>query len=343
MNDGAAGRAFLQKPRRPGYARRYPTNTFSMNYTRRAFRGVLLASLWLLVVTPSGCNRAHAPARQKIGRSIEFIAEDEIEGSDLVIKTGATILIGETHGTWEIPVAVASLMRIATREGLEAVVCVELAASEQSSLNEFISSDGGPDAADALLRSPHWNNQDGRASIGMFAMLELIRRLKFDGRNVRVIAMDSDWAPHGDLASLSAEEIEEIQELANGRDSEMAKSVVRVRKESPNALIMAFAGNVHTNVNKGAPWDDTYIPMGWYVIQEIPNAISLNTETAGGEAWVTTDKGTGPTTFRGKDHGDHPFVEMNVNADTGYHGCLYVGPITAAKPAVVINGGQVSL
>jgi hypothetical protein len=64
--------------------------------------------------------------RQSIDQPIEFIAGDGIKGSDLVLKPGATLLIGETHGTWETPIAVASLIRLAVAKGDEAVLCIEV-------------------------------------------------------------------------------------------------------------------------------------------------------------------------------------------------------------------------
>ncbi|MEM7146840.1 MAG: hypothetical protein AAF591_17040 [Verrucomicrobiota bacterium] len=302
-----------------------------MKQTGRTLLGVLLAVVGLLVVLPSGCDRAGAPVRRDIERSIEFVAADDIGGAELILKRGATVLIGELHGTWEIPLVVASLARMAMHDGLTTVVCVELAASEQSSLDAFLNSDGGADATDALFRGPHWQHQDGRASVGMFGMLELMRRLRAGGGDIRVVAMDASL--------LSAGEGEGMAELANQRDREMGRNVIRARKDFPDALILALAGNVHANIKKGAPWDEGYAPMGWHVHEALPQVIGLNIETAGGESWGTRAEGTGVSSVRGEDRGDHPFVEMHVNADTGYHGRLYVGRITAAKPVLVIDGG----
>lgn len=311
-----------------------------MKCIRRIPGGFLLTIACWLFITLSGCKRTTGPTSQIIERPIDFLAEEAIEGADLVIRAGGTILIGEIHGTWEIPIVVASLVRLASDKGLETVLCIELSGSEQSQINDFVSSDGGPAAVHALLSGPHWNNPHGLASVGMFAMLELIRTLHAGGESVRVIAMDLDeWFPQGELLLLSTEELS--KELALRRDSHMAQSVIQARKESPDALFIVFAGNVHTNVNKGAPWDDTfdtYVPMGHLMIQKIPDLVSLNVETAGRETWSTTDQSSGPTMRYGKDCGDRPFIEMNVNADSGYHGRLYVGPVTAAKPAVVNSG-----
>ena len=282
---------------------------------------------------------ANAQSNPRVDRPIQFIDQQKIAGTETLIVPGATLLIGELHGTWETPVLVATLVRQAVMQEIEVILCVEISSSEQASIDRFLGSDGGDTATQALLKSPHWKNEDGRASVGMFAMLELMRRLRSDGKKLRVVAMDANWmAPEGDIASLPPEKLKELEELANGRDREMAKSVFQAREESPEAMVIAYAGNVHTKVIQGAAWDAKYIPMGWYVSQKVKNLISLDAEVASGQAWVITEQGSGPTKFNGKDRGPQPFVKLFENAASGYHGMLYVGPITAAKPAVGKKG-----
>ncbi len=274
-----------------------------------------------------------------VDKPVEFVAADLIRGTDLVLKPAATILIGEIHGTWETPVLVASIVQQAVTKHIDTILCIEVPSSEQAAIDRFLNSDGGKRAISSLLSHPHWSNEDGRASVGMFAMLELLRRLRKDGGKIQVVAMDLDLeAPKGDPASLSPDELKRLEKLAAGRDREMAKSVIRAREASPKAIVIAYAGNVHTKVIKGAPWDPEYIPMGWYVSQRVANVVSLNTETADGQAWVITDRGVGATAMKGKDRGKDPFVEMFDKAESGYHGRLYVGRITAAKPAVAKSG-----
>jgi hypothetical protein len=75
----------------------------------------------------------------------------------------------------------------------------------------------------------------------------------------------------------------------------MAKSVIKAREKSAKAIVIACAGNVHSQVTKGAVWDPKYIPMGWYVSKKVKNLVSLNAKDAGGQAWGITERGTGPT------------------------------------------------
>src|SRR5437763_154617 len=73
--------------------------------------------LWLsitiaLLASGSGANPQEIAIRD---RPIEFPLQNAIRGSELVLKSPATLLIGEIHGTWETPLLVASLVRSAQR------------------------------------------------------------------------------------------------------------------------------------------------------------------------------------------------------------------------------------
>ncbi len=293
-----------------------------------------IAGCCILFSLSIGGFQARVQSKPPVDKPIQFLDHKTIQGAESIVVPGATILIGEVHGTWEIPVLVATLVRQAAIEDIEIILCLEFSSSEQASLDRFLSSDGGAEAKNTLLKQQHWTNQDGRASVGMFAMLELVRRLRSEGKRIQIVTMDSNWIlPEEDFASLSPEKLRQLEELASKRDGEMAKAVIQARGKSTDAIIIAYAGNVHTRITKGTDWDPDYIPMGWYVSEKVKNLISLDVDHANGQAWVTTERGSGQTNFAGKDRGPIPFVELFGNADSGYHGKLYVGRITAAKPA----------
>ncbi len=154
-------------------------------------------------------------------------------------------------------------------------------------------------------------------------MLELCRRLHHEGKRIRVLAIDDSWESPQAVAR------------AKSRDQIMADNLLRIRAASPQAILIALAGNVHTRVSKGSPWNDKYIPMGWIVSQSVKDVASLNVESSGGSAWVITDQGMGVTSMGGRDQGTSPFVTIDDNSDSAYHGALYIGPMTAAKPALI--------
>ena len=311
----------------------YKLSTLNSFIMRKSIFGPI-GLICVMFVWAFGWNCASAQQKLVAERPIEHIVNLEIQGSGGLLKPGATILIGEFHGTWETPILIASIVRQAATLNVETILCIECCASEQASIDCFLNSEGHNMSIDNLLGSPHWSNQDGRASVGIFGMLELLRRLRHDGKMIQVVAMDSNWeSPSVDPATLTREELRRLEELTAGRDLAMSKSVIQTRKQSPNAIVIAFAGDVHTRMIKGTSWDAEYIPMGWYVSQEVKDVVSLITETAGGKAWIQTDRGIGPTTIGGKNRGETPFVELFDAPQLGYHGFFYVGKITVAKPA----------
>lgn len=306
---------------------RYPTedNLVATPVNRRYF--LLLLPAVVVAILIARFRHTVSLERQPIEKPIQFLHKDAIKGGDDTVKSGATLLIGEIHGTWEIPIAVASLVRQAVTADNEVILCVEVSAAEQESFNRFLNSDGSDRAIEALLDTPFWIGQDGRASVGMFAMLELVRRLHSSGHKVHVHAIDVDL--NGQPGEQSA----------YYRDQTMAENLLRVRKGSPKAILIALAGNIHTKTVKGAPWDDNYLPMGWFVSQAIPDTSSFNIQIAGGSAWVMTEQGAGERTFRGKEQGDDPFLLINKTLEIGYDGVFYIGRISAAKPVFTVTGG----
>lgn len=298
---------------------------------RHLFFSIL--TLWSLAV-----SNAFAQTTTVADKPIQFPEFQTIQGTDSIFTPGSTILIGEVHGTWETPVLVATLVRQAAQQHLDTVLCIEVSSSEQESLDLFLNSDGGAEAKSKLLKESHWRNQDGRASVGIFAMLELIRRLRSEGKRIQLVAMDLNLnLTEEDIGSLSPEKIKELEGLANKRDEVMAKAVIHAREKLTDGVVIAYAGNVHTRITKGTAWDSSYTPMGWHIAQKVNKLISLDAEYAGGQAWVTTERGSGPTNFSGKDLGAVPFVKLFEDSKSGYHGTLYVGRITAAKPALGTN------
>lgn len=264
---------------------------------------------------------------------VEFPLQGDIRGSEeLLQREPLHLLIGEVHGTAEIPPLVASLVRSFPIES-RTLICLEIAADEQARLDAFLASDGGEAATNALLSGPHWIMPDGRASGGYLKMLNLIRQLARQGRPVSVAAIDVDPLAglKGRTKPLSQEE---ILQLSRERDKQMADNVLQAINNHSDSNLVVLVGNVHASVQQGTPWDAKYKPLGWHLKQELPDLISLNFQTAGGKAWVMTDSTIGePKYFAGTDRGVKPFVELFKTTTAGYDGVLYVGKMTASAPA----------
>jgi hypothetical protein len=144
------------------------------------------------------------------------------------------VLVGESHGTNEVPAMFADLVcgASATRK---VVVALEQPPEEQGAIDAFIESDGGAAAKAAFLKSPIWSGpfRDGRSSQAMLALFEQLRHLKHEGRIQAVVAF-SDY----DLSVPFSQGDE-------GINRGMAQALDRTASAHPDALVLGFAGSTH--------------------------------------------------------------------------------------------------
>jgi hypothetical protein len=128
------------------------------------FRFINHISAVFVIVGPLFCSLGTNMSRAE--EEVAFPLSGDIQGSEVLFDNQPVrILIGEIHGTSELPPLVAVLVRSLSLKA-ETVLCLEIAAREQPLLDAFLASDGGDDAVRALLSGPHWFMPDGRASTG---------------------------------------------------------------------------------------------------------------------------------------------------------------------------------
>jgi hypothetical protein len=247
------------------------------------------------------------------------MCEAPVPNADGVAKPGALVILGEIHGTEEIPRFVARLACDAAIWRKPIRVGLELPVAEQPALDAFLASDGGADARAALLTTDFWHRelQDGRSSDAMLELLESLRRLR---AAVSVFAFDVG-KPEG----------------FTSRDLAMAQ---RVRDERQVAaaeeILIIHTGNVHARLQKGAPWDAQFEPMTWDLHKTFPDLVSLDVSHAGGTAWVCTGATAadcGPRNLTGSGSVDGDGIELFAQPDN-FHGRYQVGKITASPPAL---------
>ena len=232
--------------------------------------------------------------------------------SDHSIKT---IVVGEFHGTTETPVVFEDLTCLAASSGRRVVVALEHPTTEQPQIDEFIASDGGPAALQALISSAEWHTPfpDGRTSAARLTLLRQLREMVRAKKVARVIAIMP-------TARLSSSKYEKA----------MATNVLNAGHE--NELVLALVGNVHALL---VPWKSSpgisYLPMA----ANLPRAATktLNATGNGGSAWVCMpacgSHGFGParTSYsRG--------IRLVGLGEKSYDGFLHLGvPTTASLPA----------
>lgn len=152
------------------------------------------------------------------------------------------VVLGEYHGTAETPLLVADLMERYSRNTAAVRLGLELPMSENVALARYLRSDGGADARETLRTSPFWvvkdDQHDGRRSRDMLALIEAVRVLRAQGRDVGVAGYDTETG-----ASTSSDQ----------RDAAMAAHLRQQFNALPgDARMLVLTGNVHAMRTRSA-------------------------------------------------------------------------------------------
>ncbi len=285
-------------------------------------KGLLAAAVIACGMLP-GCRSAQPslpPSLPQVSCGGEIAGEEQL--------TAPLVLVGEIHGTSEIPATFGNLVcqAAAERPGETVLVGLEVLASTQPAIDAFLASDGGAPAAQALLAQEFWQReyQDGRSSKAMFSLLEEVRRLRKAGLKIVVRALDP-----------------ERYDSPSGRDAAMAASLVDAIEALRPAQTLVLVGNVHSRTLNGYPWDAkaAYVPLGALLRARYGDLITLDTSNSGGSAWICTSaeaKDCGAKDQRAREMtGTVPRIVMDPEAAprTGHSGALFIGPVTASPPA----------
>lgn len=182
------------------------------------------------------------------------------------------LLLGEKHGTREIPRFVAQLVRSTSAD--EAITLgLEVWRSEQQVLDSYLDSDGQAGAKAELRAGAFWqvaNTQhDGRRSADMLDLIEALRQMRQNGRDLRILAFD--LAP-------------DVAHDHHLRDRLMADAIRAEAEARPLRTLLVLTGNVHAMRRRpeGAP-PEMQQPMGSYLDDLRP--ISVNITARIGAFW----------------------------------------------------------
>ncbi|HZH17190.1 MAG TPA: hypothetical protein VE057_22745 [Archangium sp.] len=243
---------------------------------------------------------------------------------------GRVMLLGELHGTREVPRFVAlSTCQVSSR-GTPVTVGLEMPVENQERVRRFIASAGTEHDQALLMESPFWRSPypDGRGSEAVAQLLEQLRWLRAQGLDVEVFVFD-----HPELQG-------------EAREAAMARSVLSQVEAGPERFFLIATGNIHPRTRPGVPWDLGYRPMGYMLARQLPSLVSLDVAFASGTAWICAVGNTiecGERATKGQDHGDRFFVSLFERpSEAGFHGVFYVGAVSASPPAVRPGGARAS-
>lgn len=169
------------------------------------------------------------------------VADDYVaaaKGVSAVAKDARILVLGELHGTKEIPVLTAELARLRLSSG-PVLLALEIPAQEQDRMNRYLDSNGSDANRQHLLQGKFWqrdrDRSDGRRSLAMVGLFETLRQLHQDGGELTAVAFDNEDFHDG-----------------RDRDAAMATALLHAHQASPEAQILVLTGNYHARRTKSA-------------------------------------------------------------------------------------------
>lgn len=189
------------------------------------------------------------------------------------------VVLGEYHGTREIPLLLLELAERYSRNGRPLQLALEMPRSDNLHLSAYLASDGR-DADRRQLRSrPFWqvaNDQhDGRRSRDMLQLIEGVRALRAQGRDVQVFGYD----------------IERSLDSNQARDDALAAYLSqRFSKLPPAGRMLVLTGNVHAmrQLPARAPAEMQKRPMAMQLAEL--DLYSVRLEALRGTFWACTSR-----------------------------------------------------
>lgn len=136
------------------------------------------------LATPS--NRLKQMQEPAMAMATASISLSAVELLAKAIGNRRLVLLGETHGTREIPEMVRNLVADRATGSGQQLVGVEIDSREQPRIDSYLSSRESDTDRNALLAGDHWQDamHDGRDSQATLALIERVRMLRVDGRDV---------------------------------------------------------------------------------------------------------------------------------------------------------------
>jgi erythromycin esterase-like protein len=226
----------------------------------------------------------------------------ELASQTLVAAAGDArlLLLGEMHGTREIPRLVAHVATHYAAEG-PVLLGLEIPGSGQPHLRRYLDSAGTDADRAALLATPFWNVQgdqhDGRRSHDVIELIEHVRQLRAQGRDVSLLAYDAEPGPRID---------------GNARDRIMAARVRASFNALPRGRLLVLTGNVHAKLFRPdyAPLQMP-TPMGYWLGDLAPWSVDI--QASQGASWVCMASKCGEWTVAPWRHASGPLAGQDYH------------------------------
>jgi hypothetical protein len=249
----------------------------------------------------------------------------DLPGADELVRRPEIgfVLVGEYHGTNEMPAVARDIACAATAAGRPLVFGVELTPVDQPAIDAFMQSDGRPAARAALLASPGWAERGGRTTVAIVEMLEAVRRLGARHK-VAVVAFDAAPTARGTSAV---------------REAVMAKMLKKAAARLPGSVVVALTGVGHAGKTAWTSFGPPFASLGGLLPKD--RTVALAFARLGGQYWgchaPNGDPSRGCTAYDMPPR--EPVAERGIRMDAtlreGFDGVYSPGVrYTASRPAV---------
>ncbi len=258
------------------------------------------------------------------------------------------IVLGEYHGTNEMPRLTGEVACAAAVAGRPVTVALEFPASEQAALSSFLT--GKTDANDLLTSSQFWREgRDGRNSVAMLTMLGRLRELRESGFGINVLAADTPHPVADELRRAVMARIDVpdgVDAERSFRDLHMAYSILEHVEKNPPGLTIFLVGNVHARREAA---NRPYLNRETGEITHrlsLPAAAALPRDTtltllithSGGTAFAYFTEGPGQRSVGANEPElREPMIVLSPFPKDApmYNGRAFVGRLTASPPAAL--------
>jgi hypothetical protein len=243
---------------------------------------------------------------------------------------GQFLVVGELHGTNEIPAAFGSYVCAAAKQGGRTLVGLEIHPKYAEAINAA-SGSGDPEAVLLMQMPDFWSGSYGLSSEAMLRLIGLLTTIE----GVDIVPFNGDFpipefdTPEEVQAWFDAMEVGELQQL---REEAMAGILSRAFEGYDRAIVLV--GNIHAAETK---FD--FLEGADNMAMLLPGEpVSLNYRSDGGTAWNNQGEGGKPNLVLPSSTAIPsvlPVPSIGLTEATGpaYDGYLYVGTVTASPPA----------
>ena len=187
------------------------------------------------------------------------------------------VVLGEMHGTREVPLLAGDLVERWSNAS-PVLLALEIPAREHGALREAVAS-GGADAAIGRLRQRAWwqvpaDENDGRRSEDVLALVRRIGQLKASGRDVAILPFDP----------------RDIRCYQRGNcEAAMAHVLRHAHDAFPRGRIVVVTGNVHAMRSRPASAPEGFPDQPMTAMLQDLSPYSVNVTAARGAYWACSE------------------------------------------------------